>query len=120
MSGCPHTRAKWAHSTDICAQCASGPKEPDHVTEQYIKALEAEVERLRHHDVGVVLVEDHWARLMVNGYGVASWPANAEVYGTGAKGRVYATECARVLRQALETRIRGERSTESPPEGENP
>lgn len=40
------------------------------------------------------------ARLMVNGFGVATWPAWL-VGRTGSIGRDYAEECARVLRKAL-------------------
>ncbi len=41
------------------------------------------------------------AKLKVNGFGVASWPAWTEVNNTSATGAEYAEECARVLRKAL-------------------
>jgi hypothetical protein len=41
------------------------------------------------------------AKLMVNGFGVASWRAWSLVGNTGSTGKDYAEECARVLRKAL-------------------
>ena len=43
------------------------------------------------------------ARLMVNGFGVASWPAHTEWRRTSENGHKYAEECARVLVKAVES-----------------
>lgn len=52
--------------------------------------------------VHVEFVGSYYARLMVNGYGVASWDREAEVRNTHATGEEYANECARVLRKAIQ------------------
>jgi hypothetical protein len=51
------------------------------------------------------------ARLMVNGFGVATWPAWSEVGRTESIGRDYAEECARVLRKALGVVVENEKTS---------
>ena len=51
------------------------------------------------------------ARLMVNGFGVATWPAWSDVGRTGSIGRDYAEECARVLRKALGVVVENEETS---------
>jgi hypothetical protein len=51
--------------------------------------------------VEVLVFGDDYARLVVNGHGVAKWPKDVEIRNTGATGLEYANECARVLSLAL-------------------